>query len=86
MQKLHILRLLNLPRDTSKADIEAVIKEFAKPIEVKVAMKKKGVCDGYAFIEFESERDMLAARERLNSYVWKSRLLYTIPQFARKQL
>jgi len=67
-----------LSKFTSKSDLENLFKTYGVLKEVRMATESDGHCKGFAFIEFEQEKDAMAAISANNHELKKRRIAVTL--------
>ncbi|KAF5382630.1 hypothetical protein D9615_003010 [Tricholomella constricta] len=67
-----------LSKFTSKADLDKLFKTYGTIKEIRMAMDDKGHSKGFAFIEYEQEKDALAALDANNHELKKRRIAVTL--------
>lgn len=67
-----------LSKFTTQADLEKLFKTYGKVKEVRMATDKDGSAKGFAFVEFEAEKDALTALEANNYELKKRRIAVTL--------
>lgn len=72
------LYVAGLARHTTQADLENLFKTYGTVKEVRMALDKDGTSKGFAFVEFEDERQASAALQANNYELRKRRIAVTI--------
>ncbi|XP_010505212.1 PREDICTED: polyadenylate-binding protein 7-like isoform X1 [Camelina sativa] len=75
-EKYTNLYMKNLDSNVSEVSLREKFSEFGKIVSLAIAKDEKGLCKGYAFVNFENPEDARCAAETMNGTQYGSKKLY----------
>lgn len=74
-EETFVVRISNLPDTTNEEDLIELTRPFGKVVKKYLAMDKKNLCKGFAYIHYLEMEDAMAAINTLNGYKYDHLIL-----------